>query len=134
MKLISAKQKNTTSDPPERINFSNEIEVIGLSSNMTFRLSDFRSDIIYFYRKGGKSNITIRIQCDRPLRKYTFVALNDSNSINIEFEFYAADGDWIEKYSNATDFIFKAGTSGVIDLYQTAEKAIHLVQHTLSPI
>lgn len=133
MKLISAKQKNTISNPPERINFSNEIEHLVVTENTTYNLSDFNSDIICFLIDRAKKDVTIKIVCDRPYRKYTFVALNDTSGSNIIFDFQG-DGRSINKYSNATDPIFRDGTSGIIDLYQIGVAIIHLVQHTLNHI
>lgn len=133
MKLISAKQKTSISTPTERINFSNEIEHLVVTENKTYKLSDFHSDIISFSNAKARIDVTISIICDRPYRKYTFVALNGTSGSNIIFDFQG-DGRSINKYSNETDPIFKAGNSGIIDLYQIAGTTIHLVQHTLSPI
>lgn len=134
MKLVSAKQKTFISTPAERINFSNEIEILtGSSSDVTFRLSDFNSDIISLNLKKIQTHATIHIICDRPYRKYTFIALNSTTSSNLIFDFQG-DGRSINKYSNEIDPVFKAGTCGIIDLYQIAGTTIHLVQHTLSPI
>lgn len=134
MKLISAKQKIFISTPAERINFSNEIENFnGSSSDVTFRLSDFNSDIIYLTFRKIQTNATIHIICDRPYRKYTFIALNSTTSSNLIFDFQG-DGRSINKYSNEIYPVVKAGTCGIIDLYQIAGTTIHLVQHTLEPI
>lgn len=134
MKLISAKQKTFISTPAERINFINEIENITVSSSdVTFKLSEFNSDIISLGLYRIYTNVTIHIICDRPRRKYTFIALNSTPGSNLIFDFQG-DGVSINKYSNQTDHILKAGTSGIIDLYQTAGTKIHLVQHMLAPI
>lgn len=134
MKLVSAKQKMTTTGSSERINFSNEIDFLTVSSSdVTFKLSDFNSDIIYLNHKEIKTNVTIHITCNRPYRKYTFIALNTTTGSNIIFDFQG-DGYGINKYSNESDPVFKAGTCGIIELYQIAGTTIHLVQHTLAPI
>lgn len=133
MKLVSAKQKMTTTGSSERINFSNEIDLLTVSSSEAFKLSDFNSDIIFFNLKNIQTHVTIRIICDRPYRKYTFIALNTTTGSNIIFDFQGY-GDDIKIYSNESDPVFKAGTCGIIELYQIADTTIHLVQHTLAPI
>lgn len=133
MKLVSAKQKMTTTGASERINFSNEIDHLPVSSSETFKLSEFNSDIIFFNLKKIQTHVTIHIICDRPYRKYTFIALNSTTGSNIIFDFQG-DGYGINKYSNESDPVFKAGTCGIIELYQIADTTIHLVQHTLAPI
>lgn len=133
MKLVSAKQKMTTTGSSERINFSNEIENFILSSSdVTFRLSDFNSDIIYLNLRKIQTHVTIHIICDRPYRKYTFIALNSTTDSNLIFDFQG-DGRSINKYSNKNVPVFKAGNCGIIDLYQITGTIIHLVQHTLEP-
>ncbi len=134
MKLVSAKQKTSPLDPLERINLCNEIENIPLSMDSFFSLSDFNSDIIYFDVSKSKAHVTIRIICDRPYRKYTFIARNRTTSSNVIFDFRDTRGASLDKYSNEIDPVFKAGSSGIIDLYQRSNTIIHLVQHTLSLI
>lgn len=133
MKLVSAKQKKTTTGSSERINFSNEIDLLTLSSSEAFNLSEFNSDIIFFNLNNIQTNVKIRITCDRPYRKYTFIALNTTTGSNIIFDF-RGDGDDFKIYSNEIDPVFKARTCGIIELYQIAGTTIHLVQHTLAPI
>lgn len=133
MKLVSAKQKMTRTGSSERINFSNEIDLLTVSSSEAFKLSEFNSDIIFFNLENIQTNVTILIICDRPYRKYTFIALNTTTGSNIIFDFHGY-GDGINKYSNESYPVFKAGTCGIIELYQIADTTIHLVQHTLAPI
>lgn len=132
MKLVSPKQKISTTGSSERINFSNEIENIYIEdTSIRFSLSDFNSDIIRFCLNDDIGQVFLLFICDRPGRKYTFILLNNTLHANIYIMFQCKGETFI--FSNEAENVFKAGTSGIIDLYQTSNSEVHLVQHTLNP-
>lgn len=128
MKLVSPKQKISTTGSSERINFSNEIENITLESDMyTLKLSDFNSDIIHFYTtEKSPTYVELFITCDRTGRKYTFIASNRTlNRLRLRF---MTDKEYSTEYEHSVE----KGTSMILDLYQTADYEIHVVRHTLN--
>lgn len=129
MKLCSQQQK-TGVNQFERINFSNEIEVIAVSTNLTKKLSEFKSDIEIFSASKQKKSVSISINCDMPLRKYTIVVVNNCD-LDMPLMFFN-DKSNLKIYSLGVNHTIKSGGRLIIDLYQTSSSEIELVEHSLS--
>lgn len=132
MKLVSAKYKRLNTAPSERINFINEIEIKSYSTQEALNLSDFNSDIICFNPPGKPTSAsTIRINCDMPGRKYTFI-LHSSAKFSATLEFYSSSG-MLSIYRNSdTSLTPKPGNATLVVLYQPASNKICILAHELT--